>query len=72
MLVVDKRPTPIEKNFDELPVGAVFEFPDGGIYMKINVEGIEETAIDIEGYFMCYVSPSDLVIELNAYLTVEG
>lgn len=73
MKVVDKRPRPIEKEFGELPIGAVFEFlVDGGTFMKIDTADTEENAIDLADCSLFCVSPSDLVFELNAHLVVEG
>ena len=73
MLVVDKRPIPNDKEFGELPIGAVFQFSeDSSVLMKIDSADTEENTIDLGDCSRFSSSPSDLVIELNAYLTIEG
>jgi hypothetical protein len=79
MKILDKRTTTATKEFGELPIGAVFEFPmnDGhaewfGICMKINSADRDNNAIDLEDCHLFSMPPNVKVCELNAHLVIEG
>jgi len=73
MLIVDKRPIPPQKEFGELPLGAVFSLLENdAIFVKIYSADVDENTFGLEDNSLFYTSPSDLVIELKAHLVVEG
>ena len=79
MTIVDKRALTATKEFGELPIGAVFEFPTGskeakevGICMKIASADWDDNAIDLEDCGVFTLAPNVRVCKLNAQLVIEG
>lgn len=77
MKVIDKR-TIATKEFGELPIGAVFEFPAGryaecyGICMKIDSANCMFNAFDFKDHCIFAAEANVKVCELNANLVIEG
>lgn len=79
MKVVDKRAPTATKEFGELPIGAVFEFPVDsekaeyfGVCMKIASADCDENAFDLEDCCTFSLEANTQVCELNAHLVIEG
>lgn len=80
MKVTDKRtPNTNAKEFGEVPVGTVFEFPigsEGAEYyrfcMKIESSDYDNNTIDVEDCTTFYTAPNEKIHELNAHLVIEG
>ena len=78
MKIVDKRTPTATKEFGELPIGTVFEFPSGsegaefGACMKIASSDFEDNSIDLEGCVVFTTEPNEKIHELNAHLVIEG
>ena len=80
MTIVDKRNVAATKEFGELPIGAVFEFPAGSreadwfdICMKIATADCDDNTLDLEDNGgTLTVAPNTKVCELNAHLVIEG
>lgn len=79
MKVIDKRTSTTTKDFDDLPIGTVFEFPEGsekaedfGICMKIASTEWDDNVIDLEDCGVFTLKAKVKVCELNAHLTIEG
>ena len=78
MKITDKRISTAIKEFGELPIGTVFEFPRGseqaeysGVCMKIASADWDDNAIDLEDYGIFTLTPNIKVCELNAHLVIE-
>ena len=79
MTIVDKRTLVATKEFGELPIGTVFEFPaDAEVAeyysacMKINSADCDDNTIDLEDCHIFSMGPNEKVCELNAHLVIEG
>ena len=79
MTIIDKRISTQTKEFGELPIGAVFEFPVDsdkadyfGICMKIFSADCDENAFDLEDCCVFSLDANTQVCELNAHLVIEG
>ena len=79
MEITDKRTSTETKEFGELPIGTVFEFPRGsqkaeefGICMKIATADWDDNAIDLEDCGIFTLEANVKVCELNAHLVIEG
>lgn len=79
MTIVDKRTLTAPKEFGELPIGAVFEFPRDsdkadyfGICMKILSADCDENAFDLEDCCVFSLEANAQVCGLNAHLVIEG
>lgn len=79
MKIIDKRTLTATKDFGELPIGTVFEFPVGsqqaecfGICMKINSADCDDNTIDLEDCTIFNTEADTKVYELNAHLVIEG
>ena len=79
MKIIDKRPPTATKEFGELLIGTIFEFPVGsdkadyfGICMKINSADCDDNTIDLEDGTIFDTEADTNVCELNAHLIIEG
>ena len=78
MEIIDKRNSTATKEFSELPVGAVFEFPAGkyaecyGICMKIETADTKDNTFDLKDCSIFDTEANTKVCELNAHLVIEG
>lgn len=78
MTIIDKR-TAATKEFGELPIGAVFEFPASsgqaewfGVCMKIVSEDCDDNAFDFKDCCLFTLEANAQVCELNAHIVIEG
>ena len=78
MNIIDKRPLTTPTTFDELPTGAVFEFPKSnenaewfGVCMKIASSEYDDNAFDLSDNCIFHLEDNTEVCELNAHLVVE-
>ena len=79
MKIIDKRLLTTPTEFDELTIGAIFEFPAGsekaeyfGACMKIASSEYEDNAFDLEDHCIFHLKHNIQVCELNAHLVIEG
>ena len=78
MTIIDKRTLTATKEFKELPIGAVFEFPSDsegaefGACMKIASSVSNDNTLELEGCVIFTTPFNEKVCELNAHLVIEG
>jgi hypothetical protein len=78
MEIIDKRTSIATREFGELPIGTVFEFPSGSegaefrACIKIETADTEDNTFDLEGSVMFTTYPDEKVCVLNAHLVIEG
>lgn len=79
MKIVDKRTLTATKEFGELPIGTIFEFPMSSekadyfsICMKVNSADCDNNTIDLEDCSIFDTEADTKVCELNAHLVIEG
>ena len=79
MKIIDQRTMAATEEFGELPIGAVFEFPESseaagyfGPCMKIAAAVSEDNAFDLKDSCILSLPHNESVCALNAHLVIEG